>query len=255
MTLVALIGLFAFVFVVMLALGLRTTMLDRDSSLDHSEAPWELPRSLEEKRERVTPPPKPRCVYQQTYRLFSAAEWRFYLALQEATPELFVIFGKVRVADVLAPQKNSDRSQWQTSFNKISGKHFDFVLCEADSGRTVCGIELNDRSHRHKKRRERDAFLQGACESARFPLLVIPAARDYDIHALTAKIRRAIMGAPQVDTPSPIVPRQENASGSRTQCPQCGNPLVKKVAQRGAYAGNIFLFCSNASQCQFYRRP
>jgi hypothetical protein len=73
------------------------------------------------------------------------------------------IFGKVRVADVIAPNHGMSRSDRQKSFNKISGKHFDFLLCNKNDLYFLCAIELNDSSHSSKKRIDRDAFLEGAC--------------------------------------------------------------------------------------------
>ncbi len=104
---------------------------------------------------------KKRYPYRQREHLFTPAEWRFYLALQQALPHGIVLFGKVRVADVLKTESGLDASTRQKAFNKIAGKHFDYILCEADSGRMVCGIELNDRSHQRRDRQERDEFLIG----------------------------------------------------------------------------------------------
>jgi hypothetical protein len=62
--------------------------------------------------------------------LLTPAEVRFYHALKEAVGEEFVIFSKVRVADILTPQAGLGQGDWQRAFNKISAKHFDFVLCD-----------------------------------------------------------------------------------------------------------------------------
>jgi len=91
------------------------------------------------------------------------------------------VFGKVRVADVLKPSKGGARKQWQIAFNKINNKHFDFVLCDKNDLSVLCAIELNDKSHNTKKRKDRDAFLTAACESAMLPLIQIPAQAAYNI--------------------------------------------------------------------------
>ncbi|MDM8516386.1 DUF2726 domain-containing protein [Desulfobacterales bacterium HSG16] len=68
-------------------------------------------------------------LYQKIDTLFSPAERSFLGVLNQAVDENTQVFGKVRVADVITPKKGMPRGEWQKSFNKISGKHFDFLLC------------------------------------------------------------------------------------------------------------------------------
>ena len=79
--------------------------------------------------------------------------------LEQAVGKDIRVFGKVRVADVLSPVGAQGKSNWQSSFNKISGKHFDFVLCAAGDLSVLCAVELNDQSQRQKSRQARDDFL------------------------------------------------------------------------------------------------
>lgn len=191
-----------------------------------------------------------RYPYRQREQLFTPAEWHFYQALRAAVPEELLIFGKVRVADVLQPEKGLDRSTWQRAFNKIAGKHIDFVLVEAHTGHVCCAIELNDRSHQRRDRQDRDAFLVGACEHAELPLLMIPAARQYDIAALRHHIQSANAREERFLAQAPDgfpLPDTE------THCPQCGSPLVEKVARRGRHAGRVFLSCADFPRCRFAR--
>jgi len=119
--------------------------------------------------------------YDKQDALFSPAERSFLGVLNQAIEDNAFVFGKVRVADVLKPSKGIARNQWQTAFNKINSKHFDFVLCDKNDLSLLCAIELNDKSHNSKKRKERDVFLTSACESAMLPLIQIPAQSAYNI--------------------------------------------------------------------------
>lgn len=195
-----------------------------------------------------------RYPYRQRAQLFTPAEWRFLQALHAAMPEELLVFGKVRVADVLQPEKGLDRSTWQRSFNKIAGKHFDFVLVDADSGQMRCAIELNDRSHQRKDRQERDTFLMGACKNAHFPLLMIPTARHYDPATLHTQINQALAG----DNSAPVSSNPEEPAAcpfpeAGQHCPQCGSPLVERTARRGANAGRPFLSCADFPRCRYSR--
>lgn len=110
--------------------------------------------------------------YKYTKRgsFFTKNELSFYRELLSATKGMNVIvFSKVRLADLLEPQKGS--SNWQASFNKICSKHTDFVLCELPQVRPVLAIELDDSSHDTQKRKERDQFVDQAFSSAKLPIL------------------------------------------------------------------------------------
>jgi hypothetical protein len=89
---------------------------------------------------------------------------------------------------VLEPAKGLSRSNWQTSFNKIAMKHFDFVICNNDDLSIICAIELDDKSHHRRHRIERDVFVNSACESAKFPLVRFDVKSSYTIEGLQEKL-------------------------------------------------------------------
>ncbi|MFA6686429.1 MAG: DUF2726 domain-containing protein [Desulfuromonas sp.] len=119
--------------------------------------------------------------YELIDSVFTPAERSFYGVLKQAIDGEAEILAKVRVADVLKPQKGINKSVWQTAFNKISRKHFDFILCNISDLSVICGIELNDQSHKNKDRKERDNFLLNACRSANLPLIMINAQANYSL--------------------------------------------------------------------------
>jgi len=116
--------------------------------------------------------------------LLTPAERSFYGVLNQAVGNDFDIFSKVRVADVFTPQKGYTRSERQSAFNKISRKHFDFVLCSKTDTSFQCCIELNDKSHNKSQRGQRDKFLQEICESNNLPLIQFAAKASYNIQEL-----------------------------------------------------------------------
>jgi len=129
--------------------------------------------------------------YRQKKVLFSAAERSFLGVLDQAIDQdKHRVFGKVRVADIIEPQPSRNRSQWQKAFNKISAKHFDYIICTRDTLNPVCAIELDDQSHNQKKRQQRDELLESVCKGAGLPLLRVPAKRAYkpeELRVLLAK--------------------------------------------------------------------
>ena len=128
--------------------------------------------------------PKSNYSYTSFPTLLSPAERSFFGVLEKIVDDSVIVFSKVRVADTLHPQKGLKRSDWQRAFNRISGKHFDFVLCRKHDVSILCVIELNDSSHNSRKRRRRDSFLREVCDSAHLPLIEVTAQRSYNLEEL-----------------------------------------------------------------------
>lgn len=184
-----------------------------------------------------------------------------------------LIFSKVRVADVLAPQKGLNRANWQRAFNQISAKHVDFLLCDPQDCAVKLVIELDDASHGSAKRKKRDVFLEGACKSAGLPLLRIRAARGYGVLNIRQQVE-AVLFPVQHDSslekpeqlkgqdieattneqervdnrPEPQAAHQKEAATETevaTQpvtpaCHQCGEVMVLRKAHSGKNAGQHF---------------
>ena len=172
--------------------------------------------------------------------LFSPAERSFLGVLKSILKNDVEVLGKVRVADILKPTKGLSRSDWQKAFNKISSKHFDFVLCNKDDLSVICVIELNDKSHNAKKRQERDAFLEKACEAATLPLVQIPAKAGYSLDEIKKQL------APHV--PSLQLGQLE---GKSKDCPKCSSPMVVRIAQKGEHKDKHFWGCSTYPKCRY----
>lgn len=124
--------------------------------------------------------------YEKIDSICTRTELRFYKQLKEIVGSDFVVFGKIRIADLLKVKKGTHkRMSWQ---NKINCKHIDFVLCHPESLELLVAIELDDKSHEREERIRRDEFVNQAFEDARFPILRIKTNEEYD----GAKIRSAI---------------------------------------------------------------
>jgi len=120
-------------------------------------------------------------LYKLRKQFLTPAERSFYGVLEQAVSEDFRVHTKVRVADVLLPDAKGDRSKWQRAFNKISSKHFDYVLCDPDTLEVKAAIELNDKSHSKRKTKSRDEFLSAACSGAGLKLLSFDTKAKYSI--------------------------------------------------------------------------
>lgn len=127
-------------------------------------------------------------VYEAIPTLLSPAERSFFGVLQQAIASDYQIFAKVRLADIVRPIRNPSRSGWQSAFNRIAGKHVDFVLCDTKRLAVVAVVELDDRTHQRFERGIRDSLVDAALADATIPVLRISAQQNYS----PAKIREQV---------------------------------------------------------------
>lgn len=128
--------------------------------------------------------PRRICLFIQRDALFTPAERSFLGVLDNASAGRYRVFGKVRIADVIAPAKGLDRSTWTSVFNRIKAKHFDFVLCDPETLKVKAVIELNDKSHTSTRGAERDELVGRACADAGLALRTVKAQRNYSMESV-----------------------------------------------------------------------
>jgi hypothetical protein len=209
------------------------------------------------KIKRAGPPDFP---YEQQRTLMSPAERSFYGVLCKAVEGNAVVFAKVRVGDVIKTKSGLTASERQSAFNRISAKHFDFVLCRPSDLSIFATIELDDKSHGSAKRVDRDKFLEGACQSANLRLHRFKASKSY----VVADIQQTLFGLSKREPNTafgnqkvePVILDQDFESDSKNDsyrklCPKCGSALVQRVAKKGKHKGSQFLACSAFPRCRY----
>jgi hypothetical protein len=121
--------------------------------------------------------------------LVTRGEHVFYSALRRALPDHLIICPKVRMCDLIGCSGEG----WKAGYGaKISQKHIDFTLADADTTAIALVIELDDRSHQRPDRIARDEFVDRAFATAGIPMLRIPAAPAYDVKTLRRQIAELI---------------------------------------------------------------
>jgi len=91
-----------------------------------------------------------------------------------------IICPKVRLADLIEPKPESNRSIWQKRFNMICSKHVDFVLCNEDMS-VIAIIELDDSSHNRPDRQARDRFVDAVLTNSGYHIMHTPTFDDVAI--------------------------------------------------------------------------
>ena len=195
--------------------------------------------------------------------LFTPAERSFLGVLDQVVGADFRVMGKVRVADVIAVQKGTPKAIWQRAFNRISAKHFDFVLCRKTDLKPVCVIELNDQSHAKDNRKARDAFLDGVCAAAGLPLLFFSAQKSYQLTEVCNSIA-AVIGARAPSTvPVSAEEKEQGAAMATTDgtsvssealihpvCPRCSSLMIRRIVKTGENVGKEFWGCTKFPACR-----
>lgn len=193
--------------------------------------------------------------YKPRTPFMSKAELSFFGVLRQAVADRAYIAAKVRVADVIQPSvsQGKDRSAWQRAFNAIQAKHFDFVLCSPEGGQCKVAIELDDKSHKSKKRRERDALLDEAMESAGLPLVRIPAKAGYSVGQLRETLAPLLAGvATSEESSAPPSAKDVAISAEESDaCPTCGASRVLCAGDSVGLTGKSFWKCSRYPTCRY----
>jgi hypothetical protein len=122
----------------------------------------------------------------------SPAELVFYRALERAVGSNCRILSKVRLADLVRPEKGLDRKDWQSAFNRVCAKHVDFVVCDSAALKPIVALELDDKSHQQEKRVERDDFLNELFARLTLPLMRVPVQKSYDVRALRVQMEEEV---------------------------------------------------------------
>ncbi len=125
------------------------------------------------------------------YLLSKGEKVFFDILIQSISPDLYIC-PKVRVADLIEVDlPKSDKRFW-LSFNKISKKHVDFVLCNRADFAPVLVMELDGGSHKASSRSQRDTFVNDAFVQAMIPVLHIPVTGSYDQNQISLQVNNAL---------------------------------------------------------------
>lgn len=220
-------------------------------------------------KQEIKPAPSP---YELKASVFTPAERSFFGVLEKAVSGNAKIFAKIRVADIITTKKGLNPSERQTAFNRISAKHFDFILCAPDDLYPRCVLELNDASHNSENSKKRDAFLLETCDAVGLPLILFSAKARYTI----LDIQETLSPYLDFQKPSPVKapdsrfePKKNSDSPDSKYapkelvrdlpqengqfCPKCHSPLVRRTAKKGKYAGKPFLACKAYPHCRYMK--
>ncbi|WP_097458981.1 DUF2726 domain-containing protein [Mangrovitalea sediminis] len=192
-------------------------------------------------------------VYYLNKSVFSPAERSFFGVLEQVLAGTrYKLLAKVRIADLIGVKRQKNHLRF---FGRISQKHFDFVICSADTLQPACAIELDDKSHDSPKRKTRDQFVDQVCNAVQLPLLHVPAQKSYSVQDVINGLSRYIEIGAQSSTPEPtsasLVPVDSSDPEDAPLCQRCFAPMVKRRITSGKREGTEFWGCGRFPKCRY----
>ena len=179
--------------------------------------------------------------YKVVDNILTDTERSFYYSLKLCVGEKAFICPKVGLKDIFFIGKGVGKD-YMKYFSKISKKHVDFLLCDPNTMKPLCGIELDDISHTSKKSYERDLFVEKVYKDANFELIRISSKSGYTYN----EIETALTGVFNKSQEMPIVQVDDDL----VLCPKCSNPMILRKATKGQNAGKEFYGCTNYPKCK-----
>lgn len=129
--------------------------------------------------------------YKRKKFFMSAPEHDFFDLLYRAVGDKYRIFAQVHLPTLI--DHKIAGQDWRGAFRHIDEKSVDFVLRDKSYITPLLAIELDDSTHEHEDRQERDSIVENILSRAGLPLLRIRKGNGYDITRLTTEIEEVIL--------------------------------------------------------------
>mgnify|MGYP001051833045 CR=1 FL=1 len=111
--------------------------------------------------------------------LYSQQERQFLGQLVWAVGQYSLIFGKVRLGDVVQVSPGAGRVANKEGFDIIARHHIDFLLCDRKTTQVICAIELYDAGASPKRVLAEARLKDRILKEANIPLARFPLANEY----------------------------------------------------------------------------
>ncbi|WP_293776944.1 DUF2726 domain-containing protein [uncultured Oxalicibacterium sp.] len=145
--------------------------------------------------------------------LMSENEKEWFKAIKRAVPHAHV-FAQVAMNQLVEPDGKPYTGPYQSALNKITSRSIDFVLLSPDLS-VLIAIEIDDRTHNQKRRKEADDKKTKALQDAGVALLRFPATpvasseaiKERFVEVIAAKMQKPTDGRIEPTmTPTPLKP-------------------------------------------------
>jgi hypothetical protein len=160
--------------------------------------------------------------------LFTPVERTFLGLIEEAVGNEYRILCRVKMSDILAIRKTTDKKTSKNAVSRAGSKHLDFVLCSKHDMSPVVAIDLVHNTGKDGYKSQRDYFVSGALDAAHLPHVRIKVRSGYKASDIRECIRAKLptRQLKQVAVPKPSKLAGELINQSRPTRPIQTNKTV-----------------------------
>ncbi len=139
----------------------------------------------------------PRVSYTRQDFLLSPEERQFFHSLRKAIGDDYVIFGKIRITDIITPRSVSSTGAAWDALEALGEEHFPFVLCKQSDLSIACALQLIQHKLPGQKVHVPATHpLRTICAAAGLPLVRLEAGPFYDHHDIRLAVLEAVRKDP-----------------------------------------------------------
>jgi hypothetical protein len=190
--------------------------------------------------------------------LLSSAEISLWRELSQAVGKQQIVFGKVRLADVVRVRPDLEKSAACMAADEIAAISLDFIICRQSNLAIVAGVKLTNTDDRSRVTADEIATSEGALSAAGVPLLRLAADKTYSATMLVTELQRAKKAldaakmTPRTVTKELPSPSQQTPAlaAAAEACPTCGARLIRRRISGGRMNGSTVLACANYPACR-----
>lgn len=127
--------------------------------------------------------------YEKNPKFLSTAEKSFYKVLYQVIGKKYLIFAKVRLADIIRVKAGT--KDYCGANNKIQSKHIDFIVINPQSLEPVIAVELDDSSHNSDRAKEKDIFKDDIFDACGVRIVRFKAQKAYTVEEIRSGLNIA----------------------------------------------------------------
>ncbi len=194
---------------------------------------------------------EPEFPYKVKKKFLSESENSLYKTLTQWKEGQVLVFPKVSLGEILFVNLN-DRSSRTKYYNKIDRKNIDFLICDINTMKPVCGVDLEG-----SRNKQMEEFVKKVFESAGLNYIKFEQKKRYDLNEVKEKLEPALVESSyaKTNTTNTLNTKKQERVESKLEnnppiCKKCGTTMVLRKAKKGDMKGEEFYGCPNFPDCK-----
>lgn len=131
----------------------------------------------------------------------SLKERTFSSVLEKAVGGQYRVYCKVPMIDVIEATVDKSERAKRRALKPVSGRQFDYIVCDSTTNLIVCAVELDDHEFDQKRFKKQDLFIEELCQVIQLPLLRVAPQNGYNLVEIIERFERTIAPITSVEEP------------------------------------------------------